>query len=58
MERIVHKAKSHKEARDWDIKQVLEMSPDQRQQVAKKLKERFYGNDVPDVKSSHKDRLE
>jgi hypothetical protein len=36
MERIVHKAKSHKEARDWDIKQVLEMSPDQRQQVAKK----------------------
>jgi hypothetical protein len=36
MERIVHKAKNHKEARDWDIKQVLEMSPDQRQQVAKK----------------------
>ena len=54
MERIIHKAKSHKEAELWDIKQQLEMTPEQRQKAAKELKRRFYGDKIPDVRSANK----
>jgi hypothetical protein len=43
MERIINKAKSHKEAEKWDILQQINMSPEERQQAAKKLKDRIYG---------------
>lgn len=52
MKRIVNIAKSHKEARMWDIKQSISMTPAERQVIAKELKIRVYGNEVPDVRQS------
>jgi hypothetical protein len=50
MKRIVHIAKSHKEAREWDIEQCVSMTPAERQAIAKQLKIRVYGKKVPDVR--------
>jgi len=50
MEREVHKSNKHADARDWDIRQVVEMTPVQRQEIAKRLKHRVYGTESPDVK--------
>ena len=52
MERIVNKAKNHKEAEDWDLSQQTEMTSDQRQAIAKILRERFFGTDNVDVRMS------
>ena len=52
MERIVNKARKHKEAEDWDISQQTEMTSEQRQAIAKILKERFFGTDNVDVRES------
>ena len=54
MERIVNKAKNFREAEDWDIQQNIRMSPEERQSIAKKLKERVYGKNVPDVREYYK----
>ncbi|UCH96627.1 MAG: hypothetical protein JSV88_07195 [Candidatus Aminicenantes bacterium] len=50
MERIVHIAKSFEEAEQWDIEQNLAMTPDDRLEAAKELKERVYGKNPPDVR--------
>jgi len=50
MERVVNIAKSHEEAREWDIKQSISMTPAERQAIAKELKIRVYGNELPDVR--------
>ncbi len=52
MDRIVNKARTHKEAEDWDLLQQIEMTCDQRHEIAKALKERFFGIDNPDVRES------
>jgi len=54
MERIVHKAKNHQEAEDWDIEQSIRMTPAERQQIAKALKDKFYGKNCPDVREYHR----
>ncbi|MBN2384043.1 hypothetical protein JXQ70_14300 [bacterium] len=54
MERIVNKAKSFKEADEWDIIQQLSMTPEQRQAIARELKRRMYGDHVPDVREYHR----
>jgi hypothetical protein len=54
MNRTFNKAANHKEAERWDILQQIKMTPRQRQRVASKLKERFYGKNVPDVRDSIK----
>ena len=50
MKRLLHKAKNHREAQKWDVLQQIMMSPEERQKLAKKLKQRFYGSKVPDVR--------
>ena len=50
MERIVHKTKSFKEAKDWDIRQYLLMSPQERMEIARILKSRVYPPPNPDVR--------
>ena len=52
MKRIVNKASNHKQAGEWDVKQQLEMSSDQRLEVAKALRDRFFGKDNMDVRKS------
>ncbi len=54
MEKILNKAKNNKEAEKWDILQQIRMSPQERMNVAKELKRRYYGNNPPDVRSRKK----
>jgi F0F1-type ATP synthase delta subunit len=51
MDRTFKKAENHKEAEKWDIKQQINLTPRQRQKIAKELKKRFYGKNPPDVRS-------
>lgn len=52
MERVVHIAKSHQQARDWDIQQVVKMTVEQRQEIAKRLKKKAFKQYSPDVRES------
>lgn len=54
MERVFNKAKNHKEAEEWDIRQHLNMTPYERKKVAYELKKKFYGENPPDVRSVKK----
>lgn len=47
---IVHKTKNFRDAEAWDIKQHIQMSPEERQKTAKIPRERVYGKDCPDVR--------
>lgn len=50
MEPIVHKSKNFQEAEAYDISQHIQMSPHERQAAAKKLRERYFGKKVSDVR--------
>jgi len=54
MKRIVNISKNAKEAEEWDIKQHLSMTPAERQEAARILKERVYGTDVPDIREAER----
>jgi hypothetical protein len=54
MDRTFNKAKNFKEAEEWDIKQQINMTPRQRQKIAKELKRRYYGSNPPDVRDIKK----
>jgi hypothetical protein len=56
IERIFHKSKNFKEAEDWDIQQQISMSPEERQMVAKELRERVFGKNTLDVREAHKQK--
>lgn len=53
MKRIVHKTHSFKEAEEWDIKQQINMTPQQRMDAAKKIRERVYGKNSVDIREYH-----
>jgi len=50
MKRLIHKAKNHREAQEWDIVQQIRMTTEERQRIANELKRRFYGSRNPDVR--------
>lgn len=50
MERIVHISRSFEEAEEWDILQSIMMTPEERLEAAKELRDRVYGKDRPDVR--------
>jgi hypothetical protein len=52
LERVVHIAKNHADAQKWDIRQQIEMSVEQRQAIARELRERFFGTATVDVRKS------
>lgn len=54
VERVFNKAKNYDEALKWDILQQINMTPEQRQKVARELKRKFYGDNIPDIKGSRK----
>jgi hypothetical protein len=54
MERIVHKSNSHQEALRWDIEQHVRMSPEERMDAARLLKERAFPPDAKDVREWHR----
>lgn len=53
MERIVHKARSFEEAAEYDVRQQLAMTPQERVDAARELQRRFYGPS-PDIRECHK----
>lgn len=53
MDRIVNKARNHKEAEMWDILQQINMTPQERLEAAELLRRRVYGDDVKDVREWH-----
>ncbi len=54
MEHIVNKSKNFREAEEYDIHQHTQMSPSDRQAAAKKLRERYFGKNTPDVRTSYR----
>ena len=54
IQRIVNKAYGFEAAAKWDIKQQINMTPDERFTVFNKLKELVYGKDCPDVREWHR----
>jgi hypothetical protein len=57
MDRIVHKSNSHAEALRWDIEQHVRMSPEERMEAARILKERSFPSDAKDVREWHRSGL-
>ncbi|MCX6557470.1 MAG: hypothetical protein NTW95_08605 [Candidatus Aminicenantes bacterium] len=55
-DRSFNKAMSFSAAKQWDILQQISLTPEQRQQAAKELKERVFGKHAPDIRSSHPGR--
>lgn len=53
MERVAHKSKSFKEADEWDVRQQLAMTPQQRIDAARALQRRVYGPGK-DIHACHK----
>ena len=56
MERVVHVSKSFREADEWDIQQQVSMTPQQRLDAAKVLRDRAYPPPTKDVRECHKTR--
>ena len=56
MEREVHKATSFADAARWDREQQWALTPEERFEIARILRERVYGTDAPDVRESERSR--
>jgi hypothetical protein len=56
VEREVHKSSSFEEAARWDREQQWAMTPEERLEIARILRERAYGADAPDVRQSERGR--
>jgi hypothetical protein len=54
MERVVHKASGHEEARRWDIEQQVSMTPAERMRAAHELKKRAFPAQAEDVRACHR----
>ncbi len=50
MERVVNKAKSFKEAEEWDIIQQISLTPEESQKIACELKIKAYGTNTKDLR--------
>ena len=53
MERVFRKFESFEEQEAHEISEYINLSIDQRQKIARKLKERFYGQQLVDVREFH-----
>lgn len=53
MERVVNIARSHKEAEEWDIRQQVAMSPQERIRASRELQRRAYPPPNKDVRECH-----
>jgi hypothetical protein len=54
MDRDANKARSFAEAELWDRKQQWAMSPDERHEIARILRDRAYGPNAPDVREAER----
>ena len=51
---VVYVARDFGEAEEWDILQQVSMNPDERQQIAKELRDSYFGKNCPDVRDSQR----
>jgi hypothetical protein len=56
MDREAQKSRSFEDADHWDRSQQLAMTPDQRLEIARVLRERVFGRGAPDVRESARER--
>ncbi len=56
MDRDVKKSRSLADAEKWDREQQWSMTPDERFEVARILRERVYGKDAPDVRQAEREK--
>jgi hypothetical protein len=56
MDRIGKKSHGFAEAEAWDIQQCIEMTPEERQEVARLLRLQAHGENPPDVRQSERER--
>lgn len=54
MERVANVAHSFEEAERWDREQMWAMTPEERYEIARILRERFYGSNAPDVREAER----
>lgn len=54
MERVFHRFKSFLEQEEHEILEYVHMTVYERQAIARELKNRAYGRNVPDVREFHK----
>jgi hypothetical protein len=54
MEREAHECRSFTEADAHDLRQLWAMTPEQRLEAAKVLRDRAYGADAPDVRAAER----
>jgi hypothetical protein len=52
IERVGRKCKGFEEANRMDLEQRRSLSVDERQRIARTLRERVYGTDAPDVRQA------
>lgn len=50
MKKTVHKSKNFRDADEWDIKQHISMTAEERQRISRLLKIKYYGKNNPDVR--------
>jgi hypothetical protein len=50
MERVANVAHGYDEAARWELAQYAAMTPDERRQVVRALRDRYYGKNRPDVR--------
>jgi len=53
-QRVFKKSQNFQEAEEWDIQQHIRMSPAERQEIARILRQRIYGNKVSDIREFYK----
>jgi len=54
MERVCNKARTFEEAEEQDLLYYVRMTVDERQELAKELREKVYGEEVSDVRDVKK----
>jgi hypothetical protein len=54
LKHIVHVSKGFAEAQAWEIEQELSMTPAERQEAARYLREKVWGKNRPDVRAAQK----
>ncbi len=53
MPKAVKIFKSFKEQEAWDIQYYINLSPEERQRIARELRERFYGTNPSRIREVH-----
>jgi len=53
MPKAVKIFKSFRDQEAWDIKYYINLSPEERQRIARELRERYYGTNPPRIRDVH-----